>query len=90
MQYLLLCVILTGCNMQSPSVSEVNPQVSLPDGLKDCKRYEIHPTSYHNSYPEIVYHCPNSTTTTVVTVPQGKSTIQKTTVVIDGVTYTKQ
>lgn len=90
MKYILLFVLLTGCEMNPPSIVEANPQASFPDELKDCKRYEIHPTTYISSLPEIVYRCPNSITSTVVTVPQGKSTIQKTTIVIDGVTYNKK
>jgi hypothetical protein len=90
MKYLLLFLLLTGCEMYPPSVVEANPQIPLPDELKDCKRYEIHSTTYSSSPPELIYRCPNSTTSTVVTIPQGKATIQKTTVVIDGVIYTKK
>lgn len=89
MKYLLLVLLLTGCERYPPSVVEASVQTALPDELKDCKRYEIHPETYRNSYPEVIYRCPNSTTSTTVTIPQGKTTIKKTTIVIDGVTYTK-
>jgi hypothetical protein len=90
MKYLLLILLLFGCTPSVPSITEVIIQTTLPEKLKDCKRFEIVPTTYSSTlYPEIVYRCPNSITSTTVTVPQNKTTIKKTTIVIDGVTYIK-
>lgn len=90
MKYLLLILLFTGCTPSTPSVSEVKIQTTLPEELKDCKRFVIVATSHSSTqYPEIVYHCPNSITSTTVTTLQNKATIKKTTIVIDGVTYSK-
>lgn len=76
MKYLCLIVVfLAAC---TPTAKEVLPPV-LPEGLKDCKFYELFDGG---SYMKVV-RCPSSSTST--TYRQGKT--NKNTVLIDGVEY---
>jgi len=81
MKYIMLvmAVALAGC---TPSAKETVWEV-LPDGLKDCKFYEI---SNSNGATMKVVRCPMSTTS--IQYQSGKATIN--TVVVDGVEYTKK
>lgn len=76
---MIMAVALAGC---TPSAHEVIWPV-VPDGLKDCKFYEI---TNSNGATIKVIRCPMSTTS--IQYQSGKTTVN--TVVIDGVEYTKK
>lgn len=71
-------VTVIGCSDDTGSARTKNWDW-LPEDLKDCKVYKVHPS---NSPVLTVFRCPNSTTSTTT---HEKS--PQTTVVIDGVEY---
>jgi len=75
----LTLVLVAGC---TPSASEKVWPV-LPDGLKDCKFYELMDSSGNTMK---IARCPASTTT--MNYKMGKA--QATTITIDGEEYTKK
>ena len=78
----LVAVALTAC---APGYEEKHYPV-LPDELRDCKFYEV---SNGSSSIKIV-RCPNSQVSTTWTQQQGKSSVTRSAVVIDGATYRRE
>lgn len=73
------CIVASGCTEAAREV----PFGAMPDGLKDCRIFELQTTAG----PVItVVRCPNSATSS--TYRSGKVT--KRTVVVDGVEYEKK
>lgn len=74
---MFFALILLGCESQTRDVSGA---YVLPEGLKDCKVY------YMDSDKErdlSVLRCPNSATTTSMTVSSGKTSHAESTTVVD-------
>ena len=76
---MIMVVVLAGC---TPSAQEQTWPV-LPEGLKDCKFYKLTDESANTIR---VVRCPASSTSIEYQV--GKS--RQTTVIVDGVEYTKK
>ncbi len=70
------CIVATGCTEGAREV----PFGAMPEGLKDCKIFELQTTS---GAQITVVRCPNSATSS--TYRSGKST--KRTVIVDGGEY---
>ncbi len=80
----LVFLLLTGCNI-TPRDTEPEPLIeyTLPAELGDCKIYSVKAPHFSDL---IITRCPNATTATKYRV--GKSG-NKTTIVVDGITYEK-
>ena len=79
---LSLVFFLTACS--DPSAVEKKFPI-LPDGLKDCTFYDIDPGGVGREIH--VARCPNSATSMDYQIQQGKTSVTKTTIVIDGIEY---
>ena len=79
-----LVLLFSGCKTET---TETQANYQLPEGLQDCKIYDMESQSSQNI---IVARCPNSTTTTNYRQQQGKSYVEKRSVVVDGVTYVSE
>lgn len=79
--FLLIFLVLPLLSACGPSAKNYVPEV-LPEGLKDCKFYEL---VTNNTRLQVV-RCPNSQVST--TSKEGKAT--RTTVTIDGEVYEKK
>jgi hypothetical protein len=82
----LLALTVIGCGDGMPHTQTVSHAYELPNELKDCTvSYMTSPTHYNLT----VIRCPNSSVTTEWTEHQGKSTVQRTSITIDGIEYQK-
>lgn len=77
----VLLVTATAC---TPSYDTVHPAITPPE-LKDCQLVSWTPTS--TSPTLYVVRCPNSTTSVNWEQSNGKSTIKRSTITIDGQDY---
>lgn len=81
---LVLCSMLVGCTTKT---TEITHGYVLPDELKDCSVYKLQSESQQSL---VVIRCQNSTTSTNWAQKQGKSSISRSVVVIDGIEYEKK
>lgn len=91
---ILVSLLFVGCsnpNTTTPGQLSISSKaLSLTPGLEDCSLYEFKKDLNDNRTIKIV-RCPSTSTTSVTeTVPNGKTTIDRTTVLIDGVEYVRQ
>lgn len=84
---IVMLLLLTGCDRYEPSVSGTKIPALADSGLNDCTRFEVIPKTTYADRPEIVYRCPNSTTTTITEIPSGKTSYKQSIVLIDGKEY---
>lgn len=79
--------LLVGCAQESgPGVTyDIKGAYTLPPELSDCSVYKL---DTNERIPNLVIvRCPNSTTSTNWTETQGRTTVQGSTIVVDGVEY---
>lgn len=83
----LASVILPGCaQRQGPGITyDIKGAYTLPPEMSDCSVFKL---ETNENIPNLfVVRCPNSTTSTNWVEKQGKSDVQRSTIVVDGVEY---
>lgn len=88
MKYLALTLIiglLVGCG--ETRTEEIQTNYSLPHEMRDCQMFDM---TSQSSQDIIVVRCPNSTTSTSYSIQQGKTRVQRRSVVVDGVTFIEE
>lgn len=81
----LFALLLTGCG--ETRTEEVQARYQMPDGMHDCQVFDM---VSQTAQDIIVVRCPLSSTSTSYSYTSGKTTHERRSVVVDGVTFIEE